>query len=324
MFRPGGSAGAAGTGMSGAAGIGGMPGDEKTCGQVTHKLERLPPELLLVLDRSATMGDSVVGSMNSRWVEVRGALDDVVKETQERVQWGLKLFPTVSGCVINDMMEVPVMLDNHAGMSTAMNATSPNNGTSGTPMQLALRKATEHLTGRNSKNPKYLVIGTDGLPNCRDAKSGTEDSAGVTQAIADAAKMNIRTFVIGIAAHSDGQKALDALNMFADAGGEARKGMDPRFFPVNNRADLTRTLNDIAVRVSSCVFPLDMAPPVPENVRVKTDGTTVERDMTQTTGWNYGAGMKNIQVYGAICEQLKLGKIMDVQITFGCPNKPIE
>ena len=151
----------------------------------------------------------------------------------------------------------------------------------------------------------------------------TQAAAGAA-AIADAGKANIRTFVIGIAAHSDGQKALDALNMMADAGGEPRKGMDPRFFPVNNKADLTKTLNDIAVRVSSCVFPLDMAPPVPENVRVKTDGMTVERDTTQATGWNYGAGMRNIQVYGPICEQLKMGKVNDVQITFGCPNKPIE
>jgi hypothetical protein len=294
------------------------------CGQITHKLDRLPPELLLVLDRSKTMGDAVTGSTSTRFAEVRSSLDAVVNQTQSRVFWGLKMFPTVSGCNISDDMEVPVALENHAAMSGAMNGTSPNTGTSGTPMQLALRKATAHLLSRANKNPKYLVLGTDGLPNCRNGSSGSDDTEGTTMAIADAAKMNVRTFVIGIATHAQADRARTAMNAMADAGGEPRTAGGARFYEVANRQELTTVLNEIAARVSSCVFPLDKQPPVPGNVQVRADNAVVMKDTNNATGWNYGAGMQNITIYGPICEQLKAGKISDVQITFGCPNKEIE
>ena len=44
------------------------------------------------------MGEPVIGSMNSRWVEVSQAVDEVVMQTQGSVLWGLKMFPTMSGC----------------------------------------------------------------------------------------------------------------------------------------------------------------------------------------------------------------------------------
>src|SRR4051794_39181769 len=43
------------------------PGTGKTCGQQKYKLERVPPEVLLVLDRSESMDLKVPETGNTRW-----------------------------------------------------------------------------------------------------------------------------------------------------------------------------------------------------------------------------------------------------------------
>ncbi len=295
-----------------------MP-DAATCGRQDYKLTRLPPELLLVLDRSATMAFAVEGSVNTRWVEVSQAIDEVVLKTQSSVLWGLKMFPTVSGCQMSDEPEVPVALDDHPMMSMAMKGTRPNAGPNGTPMQLAYRKSLAHLKARTTMNPKYLVIGTDGLPNCRNGISGVDDTEGVTAAIREAQMAGVRTFIVGIATHAEGAQAQAALNAMAEAGGTARM-MDPKFFSVGNRAELVTALNDITTRISSCVFPLDKAPPNPDEVHVKVGGVKVTRDAVN--GWSFGPNMSQILLNGEACEKIKQVKDdnLDIQIIFGCPG----
>ncbi|HEY0714515.1 MAG TPA: hypothetical protein VGF45_17655, partial [Polyangia bacterium] len=121
----------------------GPPPPPKACGEEKHTLERLPPEIIVILDRSNTMRFPVGASPNSRLVDVAVALDDVVKVTQNKVLWGLRFFPPVHGCDVPDDREVPLALDNHAPISMALKAATPNNGPTGTPMQRAVRKATD-------------------------------------------------------------------------------------------------------------------------------------------------------------------------------------
>jgi hypothetical protein len=316
-------------GADGAAGSSGgnnpTPGSSETnCGLQRHKLTRVPPEILLVLDRSATMAQEVQGSPNSRWTEVSRAVDEVVSGTQQNVLWGLKMFPTVSACDVTPAMEVAVGLANHPMMAGAMNATSPNTGPSGTPMQLAVRMATAHLRARTGGNPRFMLLATDGLPNCGPGPGigGGMDTPGTVQAIREAAASGIRTYVVGIATHAEGAFAQYSLDMMADAGGTARNAT-PGFYPVNNQADLTRTFNEITGQVQSCVFPLDAAPPSPMDVAVDLDARRIPRDTTHTNGWDYTANMTAIEVYGQPCNDLELGKVTNVQIIYGCKNEVI-
>jgi hypothetical protein len=311
----------AGAGAGAAGGARGTGADPvKTCGIEQHKLQRVPPELVLVLDRSRTMSYPVTASPNNRWVEVTQALDVVLRHTERTVLWGLKWFPTTVGCAVTDPMEVPVATGNYRSMLTAMQGTSPNLGTGGTPMQLGLRKATAHLASRKTPNPKYLVLGTDGLPNCKDGDRMLGDTDGTIQAIRDALQAGFKTFVLGIAAHEQGASALGKMNMMAEAGGEARAA-DPKFYPVNNRDELVKTLNDITVRVSTCVFPLSKPPPNPNDVYVKVNGKKVDKD--DMNGWSFGPNMQSIVLNGGACDQLKQTGTtvdLDVQIIFGCPG----
>jgi hypothetical protein len=191
-------------------------------------------------------------------------------------------------------------------------------------MQLALRKATQHLMGRNTPNGKYLVIGTDGLPNCAGGLPAQDDSEGVVAAIAQARMAGIKTFVVGIATHDEGAQAQAALDMMAEAGGEARPA-SPKFFAVNNRQDLVTALNQITTRIASCSFPLSKTPPNPDEVHVKVGGKIVKKDPAD--GWSFAGGMSAIVLNGAACEQIKQanpGTEPDVQIIFGCPGLVFE
>lgn len=299
---------------------------ETNCGLQKHELTRVPAEIMLVLDRSSTMSFEVVGSTNSRWVEVSQAVEQVVMATDRNVLWGMKMFPTSQGCSVTDTMEVPVAAANYPMMSAAIRGSSPNMAFPGTPMPGALRAATAHLRARPGTNPRYLLLATDGLPNCGPdgmyLPNDGRDIAGPLQAIRDAAAAGIKTFVVGIATHAEGATATAALDMWAAAGGVPRAGT-PRFYPVNNQAELSTALNEITVRVGSCVYPLAKAPPSPMDVAVNIDGRRIPRDTSKMEGWDYTPDMMSIEVFGAACQQLKMGKATDVQIIFGCVNMPI-
>jgi hypothetical protein len=333
---PGGTTGAGGgfTISDAAAGTGGGPGsdagyinDAPVCNLQNIKLEKVPPELLLVLDRSSSMNripvGAPVGSMATLWTDALGAVDEVVKSTQTAVQWGLKMFPVPTGCMVADGTEIPIAANNYdmvigKAKMTGTNTTSGGN-TGGTPTDTAMAKATAYLMSLPSKNPKYIVLATDGQPTCAAGVSADLNLAGpaTINAIKAAGAAGFKTYVIGIAIEG----SLVTLNEMADAGGVPR--MDPanRFYPVANRADLTAALNVITGQVSNCIFPLDKAPPDKDAVAVKVDNERVPPSAMD--GWSYTSAMNTaIQLNGSWCERVKT-KAADVAIIFGCPNIPI-
>src|SRR4051794_34067799 len=98
---------------------------DATCGYQKYKLERLPPQLLLVLDRSSSMLSPVPGSANNRWVETTSAITDILGQTDGKIFWGLKNFPTPSGCMVQPGVEVPVGMAS-APVTANIKATMPN------------------------------------------------------------------------------------------------------------------------------------------------------------------------------------------------------
>jgi hypothetical protein len=302
----------------GAAAAGGGPGTatpENNCGLQRFTLERVPPEILLVLDRSTSMNASVPGTQNSRWTETTAALSDVLAKTNDRVMWGLKMFPSGMNCGVTDALEVSIAAGSAATVNDAIGANRPG-GVSGTPTPMALQRATAYLSGRKTHNPKFIVLATDGEPDC-----GGQADAAALEAVTAARTAGFPVFVVGIA--TAGTTAHGLLTAMAAFGGQPRPG-DVKYYPVAVRDDLVGALGQITTQVASCVFPLDKQPPSPDDVAVKVDGVKVDRDRAQARGWSYGPNMKSIELYGPVCEQLKGGQIKDVNIIFGCPGVVIE
>jgi hypothetical protein len=296
----------------------GQVADARECGFEKFQLERVPPSLMLVLDRSSSMGRMPVGGAagSSLWTETLGAMDEVVKGTQMLVRWGLKLFPQPDGCRVADGAEAPVAANNYDMVVGLSRMTGFNqSGSGGTPTSDAMDKTVAYLRTLTDGNPKYIALATDGEPNCVMGASSSGGRAAAVQAVQNAAAAGFKTYVIGIAIGSDGT---DTLNQLATAGGVPRTDPMFQFYPVANRADLTRALNEIAGQITSCVFALSKPPPAPDSVKVTVDGERVPE--SGTDGWSYTSAQNTaIQLNGSWCERLKT-RAGQVDIVLGCPG----
>jgi hypothetical protein len=324
--RPGGGAGGAGgstiTGMvpmpdfgfkPGAAKDGGT-GDAKNCGAMLFNLERAPAQILIVLDRSGSMNEIVPPIVGTKWVNVTAALNETVTATNDSVLWGLKVFPQPTGCVVADGADVPIAAMNSAPIAAGIQAVTP---VGSTPTALAVTKAAAYLQGLGTTTPKYIVLATDGQPNCRaGGLGGSMDPDGAVMAVQAAATAGFHTFVVGIA--TTGTEADGTLNNMATAGLEPRT-TDPKYYPVTSRADLVAALGLITGQVTNCVFPLNQLPPAPADVTVRINGMVVPRDTGHMMGWDLTSNNGAVQVYGSFCDTLKAsGAGAKVDIVYGC------
>jgi hypothetical protein len=323
--------GQAGSGNGGAAGFfmvpdgGGKVGDavggggnsDANCGLTTVKLESKPPEIMMVFDRSSSMNMTVPGTMNTRFTEASAAITQVLSQTNATVLWGLKLYPTgTMMCQIMPGVEVPVGMMTGPAVTTGITGNVPGVPT-GTPTAGAVDAATAHLKTRMTPNPKYILLVTDGEPNCGSGGQMAAVTASVT-AIQAASTAGFHTFVVGIA--TAGTSADMVLNSFAVAGGEPR--MDAtKYYPATLRDELVKALTTITGQVTNCIYPLGTQPPSPNDVAVNVGTMRIMRD--PMNGWDYGPGMQSVVLHGAACELAKSGMAGNVQIIFGCPNVPI-
>jgi hypothetical protein len=295
----------------------GSDAGQPNCGLETFELKPRPAELMLILDRSGSMNDPAgPGSPTTKWVDVTSALDEAMMKTDQVIQWGMKAFPTDQvQCNVADGVEVPGAPMNYASVRAQIGKSTPNGD--GTPTTVAIQKTVAYLAAHPSTNPRYLVVATDGEPNCRAGAgySGARDEAGAVAAVTAALQAGLKTFVIGVATAPGAEKVLGDM---AQAGGAPRAGTPP-YYPVASRADLINALGEITSLVTDCVFGLNKAPPSPDDVNVSVGGAPVRRDAAHADGWDYGASSNSIQFYGPACEQVKMGASKDVRIVFGCP-----
>jgi hypothetical protein len=335
-----GSGGSSGSGRGGSNGGGGsgvgVPGFElpdasnkpsqpgntpdASCGFQDYMLERRPAELLLVLDRSGSMRQPPdFMTLTSKWDETVPAVNETIMKTEAAVSWGMKMFPAGQiECATTDGVDVPIAPNNAAMILAAIGGTTPLGN--GTPTRQAIQKAVAHLKATPTNTPRYILLATDGEPNCADDMTdGLEDANGAVEAVRVAAAEGFKTFVIGIATQLS--NANMTLNRMAEAGGEPRMG-DPRYYPVANRQELVTTLGLITGKVADCVFPLSKLPPSPSDVAVDVNGMRVTRDQTKMNGWDYTANNMAIQIHGPACEAIKNANAQ-VKITFGCPGVEI-
>ncbi len=297
---------------------------EDKCGEHRFDLERKPAELLLVLDRSASMKDAPDGASDStpKWDLVVPAVNQVIQATDATISWGLKVFPEGDGdeCVasgVTSRIDVELTAMNAAKVTGAIMMTTPEGN--GTPTGDAIAQGLQYLQTLADENPKYMVLATDGEPSC--PKSSDSARSHAVQSIAAAAAAGVHTFVLGVATTK--KSATSILNDMAIAGLEPRTD-DPnplmsRFYLANSRDQLVNALQLITGQISGCTFTWEDAPPVPENIAVKVGGAKAPRDAKD--GWEYiGSDHTGVEVRGSWCEKIKTTASNRVEIVFGCPN----
>jgi hypothetical protein len=345
------------------AGHAGMSGDsgEGNCG--ASKLTADPPivNILLVIDKSSSMQDES-GSSKSKWLALSDGLTSALNQTKERVSYGMSFFPfgndpqiSPSTCETPKLSDplIPIA-DGAITVPKIVSALGRYAPAGGTPTAAALKAAGDYLIhgpGKDLRGTSYVLLATDGGPNCNGDLSceaatctlnmegfdcggnccsaaldpqGPEsclDADASESAVRVLADAGIKTFVVGIPGSELYHATLDRL---AQAGLEAQKKGPPYYYAVSPDGD-TAGLADVLTRITSgviatCQLQLGSTPPDLDELNVNIDGQTIPQ--LGPDGWSVDTSTSppTIVLKGATCEMMETRGARAVNVTFGCPT----
>src|SRR5262249_5880220 len=99
----------------------------------------------------------------TKWDEMTAALKQVVSALQGQIKWGLEYFPTDNDCGVSANVAVPIGPMNATNVVGSIAMTTPDGST---PTAKAIQVGAAYLQTVQDQNPKYLLLATDGEPNC--------------------------------------------------------------------------------------------------------------------------------------------------------------
>jgi hypothetical protein len=320
------------TGNGGAGGSGtssSPPTGDANCGSQTATTTREPPDVLLLLDRSSSMYYTIdddcfcsdqdaadsgttqytlctnTTNCQKRWTAVQPAVSETVSNSTD-VNWGLKFFPTANAaqCSVSTTIEVPVAPNNADAVNSQIQSATVSLST---PTASALKISADYLATLTDNRPRFILLATDGEPNCKGGQIMSEDMQGAIGAAQDAYDAGYPVFVVGIGPN------LGNLSQIAAAGGTND------YYQVSSPQDLVDAFAAIEKLVASCTFTLTTTPPDINNIGVYLDKNLVQQD--PDNGWSFGGGQKSIVLNGDACTKVTSGQATTVEILFGCPGE---
>ena len=297
------------------------------CDAITATPTPLPPDILILLDRSGSMANDINDQgcgthgngdcgATSKWSQMTAAINQAVMGSQANIRWGLKFFGNgaASSCDVTTgaagAAEAPA-LTTAAALATAIAGTGPATGTPTTNAEIS---AAGYLQALTDPNPKFILLATDGKPTCNGGSNTADDSPAAIAAVASVAGTGVNTFVVGIA--TTGMGTADAtLNSMADMGGEPQSGTT-HYYPVMSTADLVAAIEKIqGIAALTCTYDLGGAPSDVNGVKVLVDGQRLD---SGPDTWKFSSDQKTITLTGATCAGVMAQTIQKVQIFLPC------
>ena len=290
------------------------------CGSQEASAALLSPNLLMVLDRSCSMMSKVNGV--TKWQIALAAIGTMMTAYQNKIRFGLTLFPDlVAPDCGQAVIPFPPTVGNELPIANFLfNALSFVNpfypkGPCVTNIDTAMLQASTEPALTDPTRENFVMLITDGAQwkgcSLGGADAGTE--ATITALLA----AGVKTFVIGF-----GGSDIDpqALNAFADAGGVGVNNGMIHYYNAADAVSLDQALAAIATQAMSCTYVLDKPIDDPDQLFAffNNDPVKVPRDETHLNGWDYDAATNSVTFYGPYCDQLKAGKVTDVDLVNGC------
>jgi Cys-rich repeat protein len=295
--------------------IGGM------CGTSEFAIERLPPNVMILLDRSGSM-DGTIGGV-TRWDIAKSAIQRITRAFDMEIRFGLATYSScLSGGCSAGRVVVPIA-DINAGFVNeflapllgrgSSSGTAPNylcdSGDPETSTGASLAALVGEPSLQDASRRNYVLLITDG------GESGSctppDGTMGATMLFEQ--PVSVGTFAVGFSADTNP----DQLRAIAAAGGTGD------FYQADDSAMLEAALDSIAAAVVGCDFHVDTAPPDPSMLYVyfNNDPTALP---VGADGWTYDAATQTLTFEGAACDMLQAGSVSDVDVVYGCPGPTVD
>ncbi len=299
---------------------------DATCGATGATIEAMPPDMLIVFDRSCSMrrfhdsSEAVYGSgpddPRTRWNMATTALDSIMTQYDARVRFGLMVFPRMyEGCGDTPEVDVTPAVSNRTNILYRLQQVHPFDVCQSgeqpheTPTQRALQAVSSSGVFASSAHDAYVLLMTDGMATCGATASS------LAEVVATLRAGDVKTAVVGFG-DADSSDAVDMLEAMGQAGGVTSSS--PWYWFAEDPASLAAAVGTIVKSAVSCTFKLDDTPPDPNKIYAYFDGQPVPQDATN--GWSYDPGTETVTFHGTACNSLQDGAVKNVSIVFGCPD----
>lgn len=322
-------------------------GDFPSCETTTAITTSVPPNVMLVLDKSRSMvnytwdDDGLAQTADvTRWSSLHATVDTITSNYQDGMSLGLTLFPSVEAtgayegaCLVSDTPEVDVGLATAAAIMAAIPAADAVDLHGATPATAGLATALAQLESLDDGRPAAMILVTDGAANCGLGMDGLDRfdvyDEDLQDMVADAwERAGIPTYVVGIDIEEVSEHPFTSPRMMLDEvaqlGGAAQPG-EVGFYDATNADALTQALDDIAASVS-CTVQLGKAPSAVDQLMISIDGElipAVDSCDADNVGWAYvdpDGELDRIELCNASCDALL--DAGEVEAEFLCPLQP--
>ena len=341
--------------------------DLSRCGTVGVQAEIRTANILLVIDRSGSMNDTPTGFATNKWSALKTALQTALTEVADDINFGLLLYPFSTAktipvdCAIDECCLVPpadsvvraaveIGTASVPKINAELEKTAPGGGT---PTAAALKGAYDYFTtgaGAALQGDKYVLLATDGGPNCNSSLTcGADrctpnldgacfrnpasccdqlgalclDDQSVIAQVSALSTAGIPTFVVGIPGTEAYANYLDPI---AVAGGKpAPAGSARRYYEVSAQGgvqglvDVFRTITTQLVR--SCDIVLTTSPPDKDKVNVAVDCKIVPQGQDGAFEWEIDTTTDppTLRFKGMTCANIQQNGADRVDVVYGCP-----
>jgi hypothetical protein len=325
-------------------GEGETEGDETpTCETTTAVANNIPPNVMLVLDKSRSMinyawdddADPQTADV-TRWYSLHGTVDSITAQYEQGMNLGLTLFPSAAAtsdfddaCLVSTMPDVPTGAGNAAAILAAIPTAESMDLWGATPAAAGITTALAHLEALEDGLPAAMILITDGAANCGLGNEGSDlfnlYDEDLPLIVADAwERAGIPTYVIGIDIQDESMAPntmpREKLDEVAQLGGVPQSG-EVGFYDATSAEALASALDEIASSVS-CTVSLGDEPSGTDQLVVSINGEELSQveSCEQGDGWMFtdpDGALDSIELCNAACDALL--EFGEVEAEFLCP-----
>jgi hypothetical protein len=321
-------------GKDGGGGTSSGGGDGASCATVNAKSELTPVNLVVLFDRSGSMGDTTENpSYNPalRWVPVGDGLKAFFEEPASvGMHASLTFFPASgspdTSCNAADYAtaDLSSVALPSAALRNRIDAVSPRGDTPTRPaLQGAIAQA-QALRAAKPTEKTVIVMATDGEPWACGVNSGPTREQAVTLSALDAQAAiasDIKTYVIGVG------PSVGLLNQIAAAGGTGSALLVTAGDPNKTRAELLAALGAIRSSNVSCDVPVPAAPDGRTldvnkvDVSLGANALAYSQDCANPKGWHFDDvnNPKQVKLCTESCTTAKTAG-GNLTVSFACTN----